>query len=113
MAQSSLIGDVHRFLEVRASLRRQTADALRQVGSLVPGNAIQPETRPAREGDCADAVLGLKFSGEDPQAFVNDANAIRPFHGAGIIEQQNQVQWFARLAALRGCLEREAENVAI
>ena len=44
---------------------------------------------------------------------MDDVHAVGAFHRAGIIEQQNNIQRTARLAARGGGLDREAQQIAI
>ena len=44
---------------------------------------------------------------------MDDPHPVGAFHRAGVVEQQHQVQRAARLAALRGGLDREAQQVAV
>ena len=113
MPQRGFVGEVERIFEVRAAFGRERADLVRNFGSLRAGHAVGPEPGRARERHHAEFVLRLELRGERAQRFLDDAHAIRAFHRAGVVEQQNDIQRLARLASLRRGLDREAHHIAI
>ena len=94
-------------------MRGEAADLFGHLRRLVAGHAVHPQMGRAREGDDAELVLRLKLAGQHAQRLVDDPHAVGAFHRAGVVEQQHEVQRPARLAAQRGGLDREAQQVAV
>ena len=88
-----------------ASLRQplpETADPLREFVGWIARQTVHPQPRRAGKGHDTHAVLRLKLAGEYAQTFLNDVHAVGSFHGAGVVEKQNEIQRPAGLASARG-----------
>ena len=85
----------------------------RQRRGPAAGHAVRPQPGGAREHHHAERVLRLQLRRQHPQRLADDRHAVRAFHRAGFVKQQNQVERTARLASFRGGLDREPEQVAV
>ena len=113
MAEGRLIGQPHRLLQIGAAFGRERLQGVHQRGKLAARHAVGPQPRRAREHHHAHPVLRLQLRRQHAQRLANDGHAVGPFHRAGLVKQQNEVERPSRLPSLRGGLHRKPQQIAI